>query len=139
MRELKQINNNNDNSRTSLNLQRVRARAPSPSRSCPKPVDKHLDSPSPVFQQFNGRTDVAYPIQQGRSPSGFWSGSRSGCNANHPPSSPPPPPSPTHNNRSQLKNGTSQSTSHSVLVYSPKNKYAVQVYTNGTKEFFTGL
>ena len=52
---------------------------------------------------------------------------------------PPPPPSPTHNNRSQLKNGTSQSTSHSVLVYSPKNKYAVQVYTNGTKEFFTGL
>ena len=47
---------------------------------------------------------------------------------------PPPPPSPTHNNRSQLENGTSQSTSHSVLVYSPKNKYAVQVYTNGTKE-----
>ena len=41
---------------------------------------------------------------------------------------PPPPPSPTHNIRSQLKNGTSQSTSHSVLVYSPKNKYAVQVY-----------
>ena len=91
------------------------------SRQVVKRIAMCLLLPQPVVRWY--RATVA-ETHQGRSPSGFWSGSRSGCNANYP----PPPPSPTHNIRSQLKNGTSQSTSHSVLVYSPKNKYAVQVY-----------
>ena len=63
-------------------------------------------------------------IKQGRSPSGFWSGSRSGCNANHH----PPSPSPTHNIRSQLKNGTSQSTSCTSVRIQMVLKNFLQVY-----------
>ena len=42
-------------------------------------------------RRFDNKLQVAFDRVQGHSPSGFWSGSRSGCNAN-----PPPPPRRRH-------------------------------------------
>ena len=80
---------------------------------------------------------------QGRSPSGFWSGSRSGCNANHPP--PPPPPSPTHNNRCTSTQSTSmcmycRSALHMVGVgnqaSSPSSKNTLRTIVLRSKFFY---
>ena len=73
-------------------------------------------------------------LGQGRSPSGFWSGSRSGCNAN--------PPSPTHNNRCTSTQSTSmcmycRSALHMVGVgnqaSSPSSKNTLRTICTSTK------